>query len=162
MRRALCIAPALLLAACGGSGGGSAALPQPRSSPAAKDVTVTAKITIPGAGSTSNRALKKIYDSASTTQGILLTVYPVSGTPAQAVTMTGGDISGYLFELHGERQRPNVHDRLCGSSGQQQSIAGANLHADHSRERHGPGRRECARGGNDADLDLGHPGERRQ
>ena len=93
MRRALCIAPALLLAACGGSGGGPAALPQPRSSPAAKDVTVTAKITIPGAGSTSNRALKKIYDTASTTQGILLTVYPVSGTPAQAVTVTGGDIS---------------------------------------------------------------------
>ncbi|MGB8798285.1 MAG: hypothetical protein WCC70_12095 [Candidatus Aquilonibacter sp.] len=68
-------------------------MPQPRSSSAAKDVTVTAKITIPGAGSTSNRALKKIYDSASTTQGILLTVYPVSGTPAQAVTITGGDIS---------------------------------------------------------------------
>ncbi|MGC2129809.1 MAG: hypothetical protein WA629_06905 [Candidatus Aquilonibacter sp.] len=93
MRRALCIAPALLLAACGGSGGGPAALPQPRSSPAAKDVTVTAKISIPSAGSTSNRALKKIYDAASTTQGILLTVYPVSGTPAQAVTITGGDIS---------------------------------------------------------------------
>ncbi len=94
MKRALCIAPALLLAACGGSGGGPAALPQPRSSPAAKDVTVTAKITIPSAGSTSNRALKRIYDTASTTQGILLTVYPVSGSPAQAVTVTGGDISG--------------------------------------------------------------------
>ncbi len=93
MRRALCIAPALLLAACGGNGGGSSALPQPHSAPAAKDVTVTAKITIPSATSTSNRALKRIYDTASTTQGILLTVYPVSGTPAQAVSVTGGDIS---------------------------------------------------------------------
>ena len=94
MKRALCIAPALLLAACGGGGGGAAVVPQPRSSPSAKTVTVEAKITIPGAGSTSNRALKKIYDTASTTQGILLTVYPVSGTPTQAVTVTGGDISG--------------------------------------------------------------------
>jgi hypothetical protein len=94
MKRALCIAPALLLAACGGGGGSPAAVPQPRSSPAAKDVTVTARITVPSAGSTSNRALKRIYDTASTTQGILLTVYPVSGTPAQALTVTGGDISG--------------------------------------------------------------------
>ncbi len=94
MKRALCIAPALLLAACGGSGGSPAAVPQPRSSPAAKDVTVTARITVPSAGSTSNRALKRIYDTASTTQGILLTVYPASGTPAQALTVTGGDISG--------------------------------------------------------------------
>lgn len=93
MRRALCIAPALLLAACGGGGTNPAALPQPRSSPSAKDITVTAKIAIPTAGTTSNRALKKIYDAASTTQGILLTVFPVSGTPAQAVTITGADIS---------------------------------------------------------------------
>ena len=68
-------------------------MPQPHGAPAAKDITVTAKITIPGAASTSNRALKRIYDTASTTQGILLTVYPVSGTPAQAVAVTGGDIS---------------------------------------------------------------------
>ncbi len=94
MKRALCIAPALLLAACGGGGSGPAALPQPRSSAAAKDVTATAKITIPSAGSTSNRALRKIYDTASTTQGILLTVYPVSGTPSQVITVAGGDISG--------------------------------------------------------------------
>jgi hypothetical protein len=92
MKRALCIAPALLLAACGG--GGPAAVPATRSGPSASDVTVEAKITIPAAGSTSNRALKRIYDAASTTQGILLTVYPVSGTPAQATTVTGGDISG--------------------------------------------------------------------
>jgi hypothetical protein len=92
MKRALCIAPALLLAACGG--GGPAAIPQPRSSPAASDVTVEAKITIPSASSTSNRALKRVYDSASTTEGVLLTVYPASGTPAQVITVTGGDISG--------------------------------------------------------------------
>jgi hypothetical protein len=94
MKRALCIAPALLLAACGGSGGGPTTVPQARNSPAASDVTVEAKITIPSASSTSNRALKHIYDSASTTQGILLTVYPASGTPAQVITVTGGDISG--------------------------------------------------------------------
>ena len=95
MRRALCIAPALLLTACGGGGGGSPALPPAHGSPAAKNVTVTAKITIPGSASTTNRALKHIYDTASTTQGVLLTVYPASGgSPSQPVTVTGGDISG--------------------------------------------------------------------
>ena len=96
MRRALCIAPALLLTACSGGGGsGSPALPPAHGSPAAKNVTVTAKITIPGSTSTTNRALKHIYDTASTTQGILLTVYPASGgSPSQPITVTGGDISG--------------------------------------------------------------------
>jgi hypothetical protein len=86
----------LVLAGCGGggSGGGPAPIPTYVSSPQAKQGTLTVKIVIPNAGAATSPRLRRIYSTASATAGILFTVYPSTGTPAQAVAITGADISG--------------------------------------------------------------------
>lgn len=90
---------ACFLSACGGGGGNGLAsahlVPAPVATQSAKQGTITIKITVPGPSTAKTPRLKRILDTASSTMGILFTVYPHAGNPAtQAVAVSGDDISG--------------------------------------------------------------------